>query len=152
MQRLIYRTDLPYRKEYSAIRYPREPVPLVAELTGMPGTGDVWTTVGDLVRYVGGIRDGELLSGPSWQLMGCPHATIDDTGDAAAVSVSAYGYGTDMGTIAGSPARFHSGDNPGFRSLLAWLLRTNVAFAVLSNDESVVLEDISLRLARATEE
>ena len=24
MQRLIYRTDLPYRKEYSAIRYPRE--------------------------------------------------------------------------------------------------------------------------------
>jgi CubicO group peptidase (beta-lactamase class C family) len=125
------------------------PVPLVAGLTALPGTGDVWTTVGDLLLYADAVHDGELMSERSWRGMRRPRVAIEDPTDRHALWASAYGYGTYVGTIAGRPAFFHPGDNPGFRSLLAWLPQTDVTIAVLSNDESVVLDDIAVRLAGA---
>jgi CubicO group peptidase (beta-lactamase class C family) len=127
-----------------------QPVPLAAELTAMPGTGDVWTTAGDLVRYADAVRGGELLPRSSWQLMGHPQVKIEDSlSQAGTIWISAYGYGIYIGSIAGHPALFHTGDNPGFRSLLAWLPQADMTFAVLANDESTDLEDIALRLVRA---
>jgi CubicO group peptidase (beta-lactamase class C family) len=125
------------------------PEPLIAGLTALPGTGDVWTTVGDLVRYAEALSDGTLLSERSWRLMSQPHMLIDDPSHPEApVSVTAYGYGTYIGTLAGEPARFHHGDNPGFRSLLAWVPEAEVTLAVLSNEESVTVEDMARRFAR----
>lgn len=81
--------------------------------------------------------------------MGQPQMPIDDpSADRATVWTTAYGYRTYGGTIAGKPARFQPGDNPGFLSLLAWLPQADVTFAMLSNDDSIVLDDIAVHLAR----
>jgi hypothetical protein len=110
----------------------------------------VWTSVGDLVRYADAVRGGELLPRSSWQLMGHPQVKIEDSlSQAGTIWISAYGYGIYIGSIAGDPALFHTGDNPGFRSLLAWLPQADTTFAILANDESTDLEDIALRLVRA---
>ena len=61
----------------------------------------------------------------------------------------AYGYGIFIGPIAGRPALYHPGDNPGFRSLLAWLPGTGTTIAVLANDESVDLEESASHLISA---
>ncbi|MDA8344628.1 MAG: serine hydrolase [Thermaerobacter sp.] len=120
-----------------------QPVPLVAGLTTWPGTGDLWTTVADLIRYADAVRAGDLLSDRSQRLMAHPHIMIQDSPpNGGAISPVAYGYGIFTGTIAGHPARFHPGDNPGFRSLLAWLPEADITLAVLSNEESTTLDEI----------
>ena len=48
---------------------------------------------------------------------------------------TAYGYGTFLGTVAGRPACFHAGDNPGYKSLLGWLREDDLDLAVLVNDD-----------------
>ncbi len=124
-----------------------EPAPLVAELTALVGTGDLWTTVGDLARYAEALSGGELVSAESLELMRRPHATIHQLPtDGEAISASAFGYGVYVGSILGQPAWFHPGDNPGYRSLLAWLPETAMTLAVLSNEESVALDDVISQL------
>jgi CubicO group peptidase (beta-lactamase class C family) len=124
-----------------------EPTPLVAGLTALVGTGDLWTTAGDLVRYAEAVSGGELLSATSWELMRRPHAKIHRLpADGETILASAYGYGLFIGSIAGQPAWFHPGDNPGYRSFLAWLPETDMTLAVLSNEESLVLDDVIPRL------
>ena len=92
-----------------------KPTPILARLTILPGTGDVWTTVGDLVHYAQAVRCGDLLSERSWRLMSQPHVLIDEGGTSIdAVATSAYGYGMYIGTIAGQAILYQSGDNPGF--------------------------------------
>ena len=120
-----------------------EPTPLVAGLTALVGTGDLWTTVGDLTRYAEAVSGGELLSRRSLELMRHPHAKIPQlpTGGET-ISAPAYGYGLFIGSIAGQPAWFHPGDNPGYRSFLAWLPESDTTLAVLSNEESLVLDDV----------
>jgi CubicO group peptidase (beta-lactamase class C family) len=54
------------------------------------------------------------------------------------------------GTVCGRPARFHAGDNPGYRSLLAYLPHDDRHVAVLTNDDGPPLE-IPVRLAVDTE-
>jgi CubicO group peptidase (beta-lactamase class C family) len=130
-----------------------QPVPLAAELTAMPGTGDIWTTAADLLRYADGIGGGELLSAASWQLMVSQQVPVGESlSQAATIWVSGYGYGTYIGSIGGRPAWFHTGDNPGYVSLLARFPQTGVTLAVLANDESVPLEDTAVRLVQATEQ
>ncbi len=120
-----------------------EPIPPVAGLTALPGTGDLWTTVGDLVRFAEAVADGELLSASSLESMRRPHATIrQPASDGETISASAYGYGLFIGSIAGQPAWFHPGDNPGYRSFLAWIPEAELTLAVLSNDESLVLDEL----------
>ena len=128
-----------------------QPVPLAAELTAMPGTGDIWATTADLLRYADGI--GGLLSPATWQLMVTQQVPVGESlSRAATIWVSGYGYGTYIGSIGGRPAWFHTGDNPGFVSLLARFPQTGVTLAVLANDESVPLEDTALHLVQATEQ
>jgi hypothetical protein len=52
----------------------------------------------------------------------------------------ASGYGVFLGTVAGRPARFHAGDNPGYTSLLAWLSDEDIDIAVLANDDGSPLD------------
>jgi len=46
-------------------------------------------------------------------------------------------------------ALFHTGDNPGFRSLLLWLPESDVVFAGLSNEESAALDRVAVDVLRA---
>jgi CubicO group peptidase (beta-lactamase class C family) len=124
-----------------------QPVLSVPGLAGLPGTGDLWTTVTDLIHYGNAVCSGALLSQRSWQLMSQPHTIIDEGGSSrGSVSKSASGYGMFLGTISGQRVQYHPGDNPGFRSILAWLPDVATTIAVLSNEESASLDDIVLGL------
>jgi hypothetical protein len=56
------------------------------------------------------------------------------------------GYGSFTGTVCGRPAQFHTGDNPGYRSLLAYLPHEDAHVAILTNDDGPPL-DTPVRLA-----
>lgn len=102
----------------------------------MPGTGDVWSTVGDLNRDTDALRAGHLLSNASRDLMCTPHAATTAT-PTRLLRSDAYGYGCFLGAVADQPARFHTGDNPGYQSLHAW--SGALSIAVLCNDEALDL-------------
>jgi hypothetical protein len=104
----------------------------------LPGTGDVWSTVADLNRYVTAVHCGRLL--PAGALVARPVPVDRD---------AAYGYGVHIGTLAGHRAVFHAGDIPGYRTLSAWLPDHEAAVAVLSNDETADVEGV-LREVLAT--
>ena len=118
-------------------------------LVALPGTGDVWTTVEDLDRYAQAALAGLVLSEASWRLMSAQHVAIEAP-DArpGPVITSGYGYGTYIGGIEGRSVFFHTGDNPGFRALLAWLPETGVTIALLANEDSTVLPDVAVALLR----
>jgi CubicO group peptidase (beta-lactamase class C family) len=117
-------------------------------LVALPGTGDLWSTVADLIQFTEALEAGRLLSESSLRAMRQPHIPIEGGTDAGVVSAYAYGYGIYLGWIDGQPARYHPGDNPGFLSLLAWLPESHTALAVLVNDEATVLDDVVLELLR----
>lgn len=124
------------------------PANVVHDLAAMPGAGDAWSTVGDLVRYTEALREGRLLRPSSLRTMYTPHALVDD-GDEATVYTRGYGYGTLLGAVAGHPARFHTGDNPGYLSFHGWLPDLDMTVVVLSNDGSSDTDALAAALVRA---
>ena len=104
----------------------------------LPGTGDLWTTVGDLVRLNQALRSGCVLRPDLASQLWTPHAQIPRTGAAGdgPMVVEAYGYGTFLGHLAGQPAHVNPGDNPGYQSLLAYLPERDVDLAVLANEDA----------------
>jgi CubicO group peptidase (beta-lactamase class C family) len=119
-------------------------------LTELPGTGDLWTTAGDLLRYADAVSSGTILSGGAWDLMCYPHAMVEEP-ESGGLARAAYGLGTFIGTLDGKPACFHTGDNPGYVSILVWLPRDGVTLAVLANDDSVSIGTVAGQLARGAE-
>ena len=121
-----------------------------AGFTEIPGTGDLWTTVDDLVRLHQALRSGAVVRPELAALLWTRHARVpggDASGDGPVV-VEAYGYGTFLGRVAGHPASVHPGDNPGYRSLLAHLPDLDVDLAVLTNDDGPGVETVVAELAR----
>jgi len=105
-------------------------------LPPLPGTSDVWSTVGDLVRYAEQFHSGALLGAESRAVMTGPLApTAAEPKPGRSFFGSHYGYGLYIGTVAGHPAYFHPGDIPGFASFHAWLPDRRASIAVLSSDE-----------------
>ncbi len=102
-----------------------------AELTG---TGDVWSTVDDLARYARAFDAGAILADRSRALLCTAHATPAGEPDDP-LTEEGYGYGVFLGTLDGRRARFHPGDNPGYRSLLVRLPDQDVTVVVLSNHD-----------------
>jgi CubicO group peptidase (beta-lactamase class C family) len=98
------------------------------DLASMAGTGDIWSTAGDLARFTWALHTGAVLPADAYRAMITPSP------------VAPYGYGMFVGTVAGQPARYHTGDNPGFVSLAAWFPDESLALAVLSNDEVTDLD------------
>jgi CubicO group peptidase (beta-lactamase class C family) len=110
-------------------------------LAAFPGTGDVWSTVGDLTRYSERLASGGLLHPASMTLLSTQHVATGMTFPPSEwITQDGYGYGCFLGRIGSRRIRFHTGDNPGYRSLIAWLPDSDVAIAMLSNDESSDLE------------
>jgi CubicO group peptidase (beta-lactamase class C family) len=114
----------------------------------MAGVGEVWCTAADLARYTTAIHNGRLLSEASREKLVRPHTPL--RGKAANSSnwliSTSYAYGLFVGTINGSPALFHTGDNPGYRSVNVWLPDHDAGIAVLTNDETVDLEHLVKQL------
>jgi CubicO group peptidase (beta-lactamase class C family) len=112
-----------------------------AGLRAMPGTGDVVSTVADLIRYQHALPG--LLRPDSRRALTMPHADLGAESYALpAVSANAYGYGNFVGTIAGRPASFHPGDNPGYQSLSAVLPGDDTTLAVLLHDDAIRLSAV----------
>jgi CubicO group peptidase (beta-lactamase class C family) len=65
-----------------------------------------------------------------------PHAPADSPATREGWSFTGYGYGWQTGTVAGHRAHFHTGGNPGYLSVNAWLPDEQITLAVLTNDEA----------------
>jgi CubicO group peptidase (beta-lactamase class C family) len=115
----------------------------VAEFAALPGAGDVWSTVGDLARYTSAFDTGGVVTSSSREAMTAAHAPIAaDPGADGLVAADSYGYGYCLGTLAGHHARFHPGDNPGYRSFLGRLPELDATVVILSNSEDTDVGDV----------
>jgi hypothetical protein len=66
-----------------------------------------------------------------------PHALTGTAASSDAWSFTGYGYGWQIGTVAGRPAYFHTGDNSGYLAVNAWLPDDQITLAVLANDMAI---------------
>ncbi|MCX4967375.1 beta-lactamase family protein [Streptomyces sp. NBC_00654] len=99
----------------------------------LPGAGDLWSTAGDLARWARALERGHLLGPDSLHRMFTSHIA-PRIQYPMPLTVTGYGYGVFLGTLAGHPARFHHGDNPGHRSLLVRLPGQDTGIIVLTRD------------------
>jgi CubicO group peptidase (beta-lactamase class C family) len=113
------------------------------DLDAMAGTGDIWSTAGDLTRFVTALHTGALLTDDSLRAMRTPHAPLhdEDAGEPSMITTG-YGYGLFTGTFGGHPTYYHPGDNPGFRSFAAWIPDRAASLVVLANDENPGIETL----------
>jgi CubicO group peptidase (beta-lactamase class C family) len=104
------------------------------------GTGSVWSTVDDLIRWDNALAAGELLSAGRRDAMLTAHAPLgpDEVGTGSPLTAHGYGYGWAIGTLAGRRIYFHTGDNPGYLSFNAWLPDDDVQIALLANEEETL--------------
>ncbi len=122
----------------------------VPAFAALPGAGDVWSTAGDLARWTAAFNAGEILTAASRAAMRTAHAPMDGVwGTGGPVAAHAYGYGVCLGTVAGHPACFHPGDNPGYQAFHGWLPERDLTVVVLANDEGCDLDALVGRLVTA---
>jgi CubicO group peptidase (beta-lactamase class C family) len=113
-----------------------EPVP-AWDLDAMPGTGDIWSTAGDLTRFTAALHSGELVAASSLRAMCAPHAVLDDDEEGEPrLTTTGYGYGMFTGIFAGHAAYYHPGDNPGYQSFTCWIPDQAASIVILVNDEA----------------
>jgi CubicO group peptidase (beta-lactamase class C family) len=101
-------------------------------LTAAVGTGDLTSTVDDLVAYARTFEPARraqiALPGPERHLGG-------------RLELTGYGYGCWVGTFDGEPAATCPGDVPGYKSMIAWLPRGRRVIA-LSNDDATDWDEV----------
>jgi CubicO group peptidase (beta-lactamase class C family) len=117
------------------------------DLASMTGSGDMFSTAEDLAVYARALDDGALVSRDALALMRTRHSAFaepDRTPDGR-LELTGYGYGHYVGTFDGRPAALHTGDNPGYKSLLGWL-PDGVGIVALSNDDTIQWEDVLVRV------
>lgn len=117
----------------------------------LPGAGDLWSTVDDLARYAAALDAGELLSDQSRRLATTIHSRLPSrtaTSDSALTSLTrdGYGYGYVIGSLFGHAARYHPGDNPGFRTLQVRVPDLDFSVVILSNQDETDIETAGQRL------
>jgi len=126
-----------------------QPVP-PWDLGAMPGTGDIWSTAGDLTRFTAALHRGELVAASSLRAMCTAHAALDDddAGDPR-LTTTGYGYGMYTGVFAGHAAYYHTGDNPGYQSLACWIPDRAASIVILVNDEAASITGLLRQLLPA---
>ena len=114
-------------------------------VSAIPGTGDLWTTVGDLARYARAFASDELLGASSRELMCTAHAPVPAT-DGEFGETSGYGYGYWIGTIDGNSVHYHPGDIVGYRSMYVSVSGARAFIALLSNRDGTATAALAKRL------
>ena len=117
-----------------------QPVPSVELATVGLGAGDVWSTAADLLRWDEAVAKNELLPASLHAAMFTARVAPGSAGNRGDWSFTGYGYGWRIGAIDGRRAYFHTGDNPGYLSVNAWLPDEQLTLAVLTNDEATDIE------------
>jgi CubicO group peptidase (beta-lactamase class C family) len=127
-----------------------EPVP-AWDLDAMPGTGDIWSTTGDLTRFITALQGGELITASSLRAMNTAHAPVDDDdeGGEPRLATTGYGYGTYIGNFAGHTAFYHTGDNPGYLAFASWVPDLAASIVILVNDETGSVTGLARQLVPA---
>lgn len=117
----------------------------------MAGTGDIWSTARDVTKFTAALHGGELVTATSLRAMCTAHAHIeDDDAGEPRLTTTGYGYGMYTGIFAGHAAVYHSGDNPGYRSLACWIPDRAASIVILVNDEAVSVTSLLRQLLPAT--
>jgi CubicO group peptidase (beta-lactamase class C family) len=117
------------------------------DLDAMPGTGDIWSTAGDLSRFTAALHSGELIAAGSLRAMCTAHASLDDDDEGEPrLITTGYGYGMYTGIFAGHVAFYHSGDNPGYQSFACWIPDRAASIVILVNDEAVSMTGLLRQL------
>ena len=117
------------------------------DLGEMAGTGDAWSTVGDLARLVSAWHTGALA--PSRTLSLVPHVPVPSRNEREQrIRVHGYRAGHFVGTVDGQPACVQPGDNPGYRSLALWLPESSTTVVALGNEETDDIEQVAAQAAR----
>ena len=122
----------------AAARGYKDGQPVVAwDLDAMPGTGDIWSTAGDLTRFIAALHTGGLIAASSLRAMCTTHAPLnDDEEGEPRLTTTGYGYGMFTGIFAGRAAYYHPGDNPGYQSFACWIPDRAASIVILLNDET----------------
>lgn len=114
-----------------------EPRRLHPNFAAIIGSGDLWTTAGDLVRLNQALRSGRLLPPEYADRLWTSQVSLPTAdADPGPVVPTGYGYGTFLGRIRGHEARINPGDMPGYQTLLAYLADQQLDVAVLCNEET----------------
>lgn len=122
------------------------------DLDAMPGTGDIWSTAGDLTKFTAALHGGELIAASSLRAMCTAHAALDDDDEGEPrLTTTGYGYGYGMftGTFAGRAACYHPGDNPGYQSFACWIPDQAASIVILVNDEAASITGLLRQLLPA---
>lgn len=120
------------------------------DLGAMPGTGDIWSTAGDLTRFTAALHSGELITADSLRAMCTVHAPLDDHDDGEPpLTTTGYGYGMFTADFAGHAAYYHPGDNPGYKSLACWIPDQAASIVILVNDEAASVPGLLRQLLPA---
>ena len=103
------------------------------DLDAMPGTGDIWSTAGDLTRFTAALHTGELIAASSLRAMCTARAPLDDDEEGEPrLTTTGYGYGMYTGIFAGRVAYYHPGDNPGYQSFACWIPDQAASIVILA--------------------
>ena len=113
------------------------------DVIGM-GAGDVWSTVDDQAAWDVALRDGRVLSERTTSAMLTAYAPVPDRVEG--LEIDGYGYGLCVGSIAGRPLVFHTGDNAGFLALNAWFADADTQVVVLTNDTTSDIVTIGMQV------
>ena len=117
------------------------------DLDAMPGTGDIWSTAGDLTRFTAALHRGELVAASSLHAMCTVHAPLDDDEEGEPrLITTGYGYGLFAGIFAGRAAWYHPGDNPGCQSFACWIPDQAASIVILVNDEAASITGLLRQL------
>ena len=114
-------------------------------LAALPGTGDLWTSAGDLARWAHACAHDELLGASARELMCTAHVPVGP-GDGAFGETAGYGYGYLVGTVDGRRAHHHTGDIPGYRTVYVSIPSLDASIVVLSNREETDAAALATRL------
>jgi CubicO group peptidase (beta-lactamase class C family) len=123
------------------------------DLDAMLGTGDIWSSAGDLTRFTAALHRGELIAASSLRAMCTAHAPLnDDKEGEPRLTTTGYGYGMYTGIFAGHAAWYHTGDNPGYQSFACWIPDRAASIVILVNDEAANVTGLLRQLLPAAVE
>ena len=119
------------------------------DLSEMPGTGDICSTVGDVARVSAAVHSGSLLTGSSRRALRAVHTPLSGDQGSGDDWLTGYGYGLFIGKICGHAAYLQPGDVPGYKSFSAWLPEHAASIVILANNENVDMENLLRQLLPA---